>query len=255
MFGTKKAVSHSGMPSLLHDAIHAPVYLFQMGKVGSSSLRATLTEHLEGNIYHAHTYRSMSPRGQRQLRWRRHLHLPVFVICPVRDPVSRNVSSFFQNFKRDTGFEISEKPWTTPELVELFLRCYPHNDCLEWFDRNFRGTFGIDVFSEPFPVERKWNVYRRGSVKALVFCSDLDHAEQLAIVSEFLSCEIKKWTYENQAEDKEYRDLYRDFVATARLPELYLTILGGSRFCQRFWSKDEIAAQARKWRREVPGSV
>ena len=243
------------MPSLLHhDVIHAPVYLFQMGKVGSSSLRATLAEHLKGHIYHAHTYRSMSLQAQRELRWRRRLRLPVYVICPVRDPVSRNVSSFFQNFKRDTGFETPERSWTTPELVELFLRCYPHNDCLEWFDRNFRGTFGIDVFSEPFPVERKWNVYRRGSVKVLIFRSDLDHAEQLAIVSRFLGCELKKWNYENQAEDKEYRHLYRDFVATARLPELYLTILGGSRFYQRFWSNDEIATQAQKWRRDAPAN-
>ena len=234
--------------SLLHASLHAPVYIFQMGKVGSSSLQATLTAHLKGSVYQAHNHDSMPLRARRQLRWRRRLGLPVYVICPVREPISRNVSAFFQNFKRDTGFDTSERPWTTVELVALFLQHYPHNICLEWFDRHFRSTFGIDVFAQPFSHEKKWAVYRRGSVRALVFCSDLAHDDQLTIVAGFLGREIKAWNYANQAEDKDYRQLYRDFCTSGRLPELYLSIMGGSRFCRQFWSKDAIEASARKWR-------
>ena len=236
------------MPRFLVQTLRAPVYLFQMGKVGSSSLEATLAAHLEGMVVQAHTHDSMPLRARRLLRWRRQLHLPVYVICPVREPLARNVSAFFQNFRRDTGFEISDHPWTVAELTDLFLRCYPHNVCLEWFDRHFRPTFGIDVFASPFSVEKKWAVYRRGSVRVLIFRSDLEHAEQLRLVSGFLGVEIPRWNYANQAETKDYGELYRDFVAAARLPDIYLSIMARSRFCQQFWSEDEIATTSRRWR-------
>jgi hypothetical protein len=136
--------------------------------------------------------------------------------------------------------------------VDLFLRYYPHTIPLEWFDRHFRSTFDVDVLGQPFPFDLKWKIYRRNSVRVLVFCSDLDHSAQLKIVSDFVGCEIKKWNYDNLTEGKEYGELYRDFCATAQLPEIYLDMFARSYFCQRFWSKDELQLETQRWSRNAP---
>lgn len=220
----------------------APIFIFQMGKVGSSSLKSTLTQGDSGLVVHAHDYSRFPDRAKTILRWRKRLRLPVYVICPVREPLSRNISAFFQNFKRNTGFEISDREWTHDELTDLFLREYPHNVCLEWFDVHLRKTFGLDVFSEEFPTEQKWRIYKHKAVRVLIYRSDLDRSAQLDVISKFIGSRISEWTQSNISSEKDYGDLYKRFIRSVKLPEIYITIMCDSRFCRKFWSSEEIDA-------------
>jgi len=224
----------------LNQVITTPIFIFQMGKVGSSSLKSTLTQGCSGLVVHAHDYQQFSERAKTILRWRKRLRLPIYVICPVREPLSRNISAFFQNFKRDTGFEFSDREWTHGELTDLFLRLYPHNVCLEWFDTNLRTTFGLDVFSEDFPTEKKWKIYQNKSVRILIYRSDLERSAQLDIISKFVGSKIPGWTQSNISSDKDYGDLYKSFIGSVKLPEIYISVMCNSKFCRKFWSSKEI---------------
>ena len=226
-----------------------PIYIFQMGKVGSLSLHSTLTSCLGNKIVHAHCFEEMPPEEQELLVARQRAGLPIHFITPIREPISRNVSAFFQTFKRDTGSELSDRAWTQDELLALFLQRYPHEESLEWFDVSFRPIAGFDVYAEAFPQRKKWAVYAKDSLKTLIFRSDLGRQEQLAVVSEFLGRKIDRWTLANQAEDKDYAEIYRKFCAHAVLPENYISRMSDSRFCRHFWSEAEIRANAAKWRR------
>ena len=226
-----------------------PLYIFQMGKVGSSSLKLTLPEYLKGQVVHTHSYNAMSIKHQRLIELRKDLCLPINVICPIREPLSRNVSAFFQNFKRDTGLEFSNHKLEVSELLNLFLENYPHNACLEWFDRHFRPTFNIDVFSEKFPIKRKWNVYKKGSTKVLIYRCDLDKKEQLKVISDFLGVEISKWKYSNISGTKEYNQIYREFCLSAKLPDIYIKLINNSSFCKHFWNEKERIETSKKWSR------
>ena len=218
-----------------------------MGKVGSKSLELTLSEKYPGRVIHAHTYDQLTAHEQRMLNKRVSKQWPVYVICPVREPFSRHVSAFFQNFKRDTNHEHMDKNWTIEELKTLFLNNFPHNRSNEWFDKNFRPVFGIDVYAEPFDISRKWQIYKNGPVQVLVYRSDLDHDEQLSTISKFLDFELTDWIYDNQSDEKEYRTLYRKFREEVKLPGLYLTIMKTSRYFMHFWNSDEINQYAAKW--------
>ena len=231
----------------IQELVLPPIYIFQMGKVGSASLHSTLSQKYKGKVIHAHTYETMAPQAKQVLKWRKRFYLPVYVICPVREPLSRNVSAFFQNFKRDTNYDFSERLWTASELCQLFLENYPHNVCLEWFDNDFRKTFQVDVFAKPFPIHRKWETYRRSSVHVLVYRADLEHTEQLNVISRFIGFKIESWNYSNRSEDKEYRDAYQSFYNSVKLPDVYVSIMCKSRFCRHFWSDEEIAAFSKKW--------
>ena len=77
------------------DKYQTPVFIFQMGKVGSSSLKVTLEAKLKGAVVHSHSYKHLSKENRKMLDRRKRLKLPISVICPVREPISRNVSAFF----------------------------------------------------------------------------------------------------------------------------------------------------------------
>jgi len=224
----------------LRKLITTPIFLFQMGKVGSSSLKSTLTENYSGLVVHVHNYQMLTEQEKSILRWRKRLRLPVYVICPVREPLSRNISAFFENFNRDTGFEFSDKEWTSDELIDLFLRHYPHNVCLEWFDSNLRTTFGLDVFSQAFPIQQKWKIYKHKSIRILIYRSDLDRSTQLDLISKLIGRKLSGWTHSNISADKSYGVIYKRFIGSVKLPDIYISIMCNSKFCRNFWSNEEI---------------
>jgi len=224
-----------------------PIIIFQMGKVGSSALLSTLSNNYDGIVVQAHTIEGISPEHRQLIKWRQLFKLPLLVICPVREPLSRNISAFFQNFTRDTGYDLSARDWTVEELQELFLTCYPHNVCLEWFDRHLRTVFGIDVYSKDFSFDMKWKVYSKSGVRLLVYRADLGRTEQLSVISEFIGCRINGWIYSNITADKEYGGIYEKFCASVTLPDIYLNVMCNSSYCRNFWSPDERLAIIKKW--------
>ncbi len=235
------------MNQFVKTKILAPIYIFQMGKVGSTSLRSTLYQETKRFIVSTHGYHLMESKHQTLLKWRKCLRLPIYVISPIRDPLSRNVSAFFQNFRRYTGYEFSDQNWMTDELRTMFLTHYPHNQCLEWLDKNLRPTFGIDVFSTPFSTDQKWQTYQNGMIKLLVYRTDLDRSKQLKVISQFLGQDINEWIYRNVAEDKDYSDAYKTLQQSANLPDIYISFMCKSRYCRHFWATDEIEAFAKRW--------
>ncbi len=227
-----------------------PVLIYQMGKVGSTTLLSTLSRNYSGEVIQAHTYDSIALNHRQSLVLRQYLHMPVYVICPVRDPISRNISAFFQNFTRDTGFNLADRDWSVSELKSMFMKYYPHNVCLEWFDRHMRSAFGIDVYAQMFPVNRKWNIYKIGSTNLLIYRTDIEKCDQLKIISDFLSVNLQEWNYSNISDDKEYNNIYKAFCEKVDLPDIYIDIMCNSSFCRTFWSADEIGRMAIKWKQK-----
>ncbi len=165
-----------------------PLVVYQMGKVGSTSVyRALQAAAPEYSVYHVHTLdaeqmasaqrsyartyhlrgvvphhlmasrhlRSDLERGQPRGRWK--------VLTLVRDPIARNVSSFFQDLQlRHPDFPYASRLASgdterlAADLVELFLSRHDHDEPLRWCDRELRGVLGVDVYAAPFPHDRGW---------------------------------------------------------------------------------------------------
>lgn len=226
-----------------------PVHVFQMGKVGSSSIYRTLLASWPGRVLHAHHPRDLAADELRSLRRRRRLGLPVLVISPVRSPIARTVSSFFENFEGTSGHAWNDRDWTVDELRALFLERAAHRFAAEWHERQLRPLFGIDVFAKPFPRARGWDEYRSGPVRALVYRSDLDRDAQLETVSRFLGRPVGPWVVANEGASKEYGDHYRALLADPRLPALYARLMHQGRFASHFWTRAELDREAERWTR------
>ena len=195
--------------------------------------------------------------------WRARLGLPLKIICPIREPIARDVSVFFHFYigtlhrrkypdllanvdlrELEELFLTDIRPYGTPRLYILS----EHQFALNWFDEQFKPLTRIDVYKQPFPKDRKWQIYRRGFTRVLVYRNDLKRSEQTKLNSRFLGIKLDEMRLENNSEDKDYAELYSRFRESVKLPEHYIGRMHNSRFAQHFWSQEELKAAADKWR-------
>ena len=261
------------------------ILVFQMGRVGSNSISFAIQRypyleeqgkdcHFEikrtkeiGDTIILHSH-SVTVYGINRYRltalWRARLGLPLKMICPIREPIARDVSIFFYKYVDSRPNLITNAD--LGELKELFLednrpaqskthRLAPANDritehqfTLDWFDWHFRPLTRIDVYKHPFPIDRKWQIYNRGRVEVLLYRNDLKNSEQAELISGFLGIKLDEIRPINQGKNKVYAELYSRFRESVKLPEQYIGRMHNSRFAQHFWSPQELKAAADKWR-------
>jgi len=249
----------------------APVLVYQMGKVGSSTVYQALNGALSGvPVYHVHflsahlaEHRCSHERSGKgpvpfhiylgeALREQllRHPDRPVKIISLVRDPVAFELSNLFQN-PRLVGGEAG--------LEQLLLEDDGLRDTLQprlaapgyldgWFDREIRTVFGIDVFAEPFACERGWQRYRQGNAELLLIRLEDLSAEGPRVIADFLGLERPlALSPVNDRTSQVHGNEYRRIAASLQLDPAVLAEVYGRRFAQHFYSSAERRRMQDKW--------
>ena len=173
------------------------------------------------------------------------------VISLVRDPIATNLSGYFHNYlwwPKDLQTRSREKSGDyLEELYQRFMELYPHDVPLNWFDLEMKPLFGVDVFATEFPKERGFKIYRGELANVLLLkLEKLRDCAQDAF-DEFLGLEDFKLERANEAADKWYAELYREFKQEVSLPHAYADQLYKSRFMEHFYTGAEIEAFRRQW--------
>lgn len=229
---------------------HPPLFVFQMGKVASSSIYNSLRGRYPGIMVHEHTFnpRHGDPHMKRLYRWyHAGKNRPLKIISPVREPVGRNVSAFFQNFERETGIPYTEHEFSLQQLRDLFLENYPHDIPLKFFDKIARN-FDIDVYSHPFPREGHLRLDNGKGTELLILRHDLPDDQKSELIGTFAG--IGDFTLEsaNIGAEKIYAKTYRAFRERVSLPERYLERMAGSEYFRHFYSGETIREVCERWR-------
>lgn len=263
-----------------------PIIVYQMGKVGSTTVRLSLSASDVGRkVYQVHTLhpklnesieeqRREYPPEEREdaLRrvWRnQYLYErlvsdkggePWKVITLVRDPIARNVGTFFQHVEilheDDLAWHVRALSYdfelTVPKndlrgLGKMFFERCRHDQALEFFDREFNGLWDIDVFAEPFPKERGFHTYRNRKMDVLLLrLEDLDRCGAEAMGG-FLNCFNIRITKKNVGSAKPYADLYSRFKREIDLPTSYLDKMYGSKLAMHFYTLAELERFRARW--------
>ena len=247
-------------------------FIFQMGKVGSTSVLKSIERSLREQEGEYRSKYTLVHEHRVFLRdfylsggfykfitvWRAWLGLPIKIVCPIREPIARDVSGFFYIdaglFVNSDLEEMKEwfltgskpKPGSKPKhRTEIGFR---PGFILNWFDEQFKPLTHIDVYKKPFPIDRKWQIYKRGSTRVLLYRADLERSEQTKLISRFLGIKLDEVKLKNSAEKRHYAELYSRFGESVKLPEEYIRRMHNSRFAQHFWSPEELKKAADKWR-------
>lgn len=243
-----------------------PIIVYQMGKVGSSSITDSLMSCQGDRVFQVHIVNPDHLRELRKelldknLRSPPHLTLGQMVyrriirrdkkakvITLVREVIGANLSGFFQNFRRFTGVEYDDANFTVEELVDMFFKNHDHRYPLRWFDVEIKGVLGIDVYEYPFPKERGYLSISKGNFDLLILKSEIDDSTKEKAITEFLGIDNFKLTRTNVAQNKNYANTYQDFVQSIKLPESYIERMCNSKYMRHFYSDAEIERIRSRW--------
>jgi hypothetical protein len=231
-----------------------------MGKVASSSVVDAI-KRAGRPVYHIHSLRNDRLRKLAHFRldrdefpdpwvceamaWKERLFRRTdrcFYITLVREPIGRNVSGFFQNLEGVAGPDALSKP--AEELLDIFIKHYPHSYAHTWLDREFEGELGVDVYRERFDPHTRH--VRLSRAPALIFRVDCDDATKSREISKALGFTVEVTRYHDSAA-KAYADKYAEFKRIAHFPADFLDYAYGTRYSKHFWSEDELAGYRKAW--------
>ena len=254
-----------------------PILVYQMGKVGSSTVMATLRDAgIEAPLYHVHflTMRNLARElwgyARAGLLWSERanhvftglglalwLRLPGparwTVITGVRDPIARAVSDVFQTAAyRHPELCVGGLP--EPDRVVAFLRRrITRGDPLlestyRWLDDELAVALGVDVYSHRFDRNLGYSILEEGDVRLLVYRTE-DIADRLLEALGRLSGfeAPSHLVSRNVSADKEYGDRYERVKRRFRLPRDRLEELYDHRYMEHFYGADGTARLVRRW--------
>jgi len=258
------------------------VIVYQMGKVGSKTVVKSLRTLKYISVYHVHSLtqdgtvkaENLYKNNFQQLKridnhvlWSQYLRKQLDkglegkekwkVVTLVRDPIAKNISSFFQNFGSFIGYEYKTKiehmkiENIVEELIQLFLEKFDsHEQPLTWFDRELKPVLGIDVFSSEFPKSKGYKIYKAEYTDLLLI--RLENLNECAsdAFNKFLDINEFTLAESNIGDNKAYRSIYRKFLKSIVLPDSYIDKMYTSKYVRHFYSEEEIEAFKAKWRRK-----
>lgn len=231
------------------------ILIYQMGKVGSTSLYHYLqqSDNVQAPVFRVHRFRldnnDFVKRGfirnsrYRYWAWLQHKILKdcrLKIICMTRRPAERNLSDFFQTistFEKRRGFSFNELP--PQELQKVFLEEYPHQSAAVWFDQQVKDVFNIDVFNEPYETCRNGSLlYKKDSVELLVFRLE-DRDQCIHDVAEFLDIPDFVLPEGNKGSGKWYAEAYKEVKGLA-LPQEYFHTIEATNYYRFFYKSDRF---------------
>jgi hypothetical protein len=248
----------------LYATNQTPIIIYQMGKVGSSSVMKSLKKKAILPLFHVHfllknadnrsfynpnVYEILSVKLEREMLLRQGKFLYNKIIAPkkqvkiislTREPIGRNIAAYFQNFERETGKKYELSNFTPQELIDIFINYYPHSIPLDWFDNYFKPFLGVDVYEYPFPKEQGYLRINKDNVDLLILKLETSDGVKEKAIADFLGLKEFKIVRTNVGENKNYRDIYKEFKYNLKLPLSYVEKMCSSKYFNHFYKEEEI---------------
>ena len=245
-----------------------PVLVYQMAKVGSSTVTWALRDAGIPNVFQVHL---MHPDNIRRFRakllklgWVRFrtnvdfnggfLYKDIIepgrkakIITLVREPIGRNASFYFQNLHALWDADDAHESVELSRLLSEFHDKFNHRTCLTWFDKEFKPVLGVDVYEHPFPHDAGHLRINTDRYDILIIRSDLEDSSKAKCIEGFLGIDGLSLAPKNVGSQKPYAATYRKFLDAVELPEGYVNEMLDSKYTRHFFSPEEIASIRAKW--------
>lgn len=260
--------------------------LYQMGKVGSTSVHGALLDaELDNPVYKVHFLSDQGiAHGEKfhletlKNPWEEMPHtqttrtvreamaadpgLKLDVVTLVREPVRREVSEFFQYLQAlhpelldEDGLLKTERAARVLQARFMFFKEATNYTC-RWFDMEIKALFGLDVFAFPFDHDRGYTLIEQGNVRLLILrLEDLDQTLNPGL-RELVGPGYRDWQGRggkdraNVGSRKQSGDQYKQLVANFRLRPSVAEKIYGTRYARHFYTASERQAFLEAWTAE-----
>jgi hypothetical protein len=244
------------------------ILIYQMGKVGSTSLAKALGDRAIQihNFYARNEPCSRKPLYRDGL-YRKPVHWIFYclirqairrrrrlkIVTLVRDPIGRNVSMFFHDLHYWLAYYFTEvRPNAAGRedvdtVIDCFRETFDHKYPYDWFDKELKRLTGVDVYQYSFDSTAGYTRIDKDHVSLLIV-----QTERLSdcwrAVEEF--CGRKLELHEdNRGRYKWYGTLYSEFLGRYFLSADEIDEAYSSRYATFFFSEEARADLKRRWQR------
>lgn len=264
------------------------VFIYQPGKVGSSTIRDSLNA-VKKNCIHIH--RLDPPPGCDEIQntywmsfysWIK--NQPRKFITLVRNPFMRDLSGLFQN----TNIRYFRYPFIVgsavsniyfpgeddilnlsddKDLVTVFGKLVPvsveycdycvkvmtqmgrMNYEFDWFDLQLKKYFDVDVYKYPFDKKAGYTIIKENNLEVLVIrLENLNNLEN--VIGEFVEVEDFKLINANESGNKIYKYLYKHVRENIVLPKEYFDCYMNNEKALHFYTKEELQCFLEEFKHE-----
>lgn len=193
----------------------------------------TMNKAFHYNIDHGKKLRAiLDHAGKRKIK----------VITLYREPVMRELSNLFQNWKHLYD-DIEQESYA--ELSSRIEKA-DYQYALNWFDSEFKNYMDVDLYSLPFNPEKGFEIYTFGKVDILcIKLEQLDEVWDIAL-KQFTGYNFSLKT-ENISSRKKGSDQYSYLKKNIKLKKLKLDAIYQSKYIKHFYSQNEIDSFYSKW--------
>ncbi len=249
--------------------INKKIFIWQMGKVGSSTILASLKPYTKKYNWQYDIEISDEPYSQYNNIIHTHSAKPIYhllhhsdeefiIISLVRDILQRNVSAVFQSMTDDTvdnpNFIASEqelRKWSYDKLYKAIknklLSLNLSDKLTSWYDSLFKSHFyypnvdryHIDVYSKPFDYQRGMQIYESKTPRIKLLIIRLEDLNCLTTeIGDFLGVKNFTLCQANIATNKWYKEIYQQFKNMYRPTDRELNNIYKSRFMNYFYGSE-----------------
>lgn len=240
------------------------IIVYTMGKVGSTSIYYALKKIFGSKVSfihmmdRAHILEFNKPfiknnvpphRYTMGLFAKKHLidkSKPVSIISAVREPISRNISHFFEDFSvYNDGKKI--KDLSIDKAIQNFIENYPHDSFNTWFKKEFTGILQLRLDDLVFDQDKKYAFLNKKHLNLLILRTDLDDDSKNKILNQFLASKKININIKNAHYQKVYHTYYSEFLKKIQLPKQLVDEVYSFEYVEKFFTKNEIESFRTKW--------
>lgn len=235
-----------------------PILIYQPAKVGSTSIKVTLDRY---NVENVHVHNIMQNERhnikfkpsivdllneQSRILQKSLLNNNLKIITLVREPVSRSLSHFIQEFDEnyivintDEGLPVSANKFVLEQLETNYE--------FEWFNKELKAFTGIDIYEVPFDKERGYTFIKRNNIEILIMKMERLN-ENMQIIGEFVGIQNFELINKNIGAEKYYRYIYQKLQKELIISEKILyEQYENNNYFSHFYSDEEKNIFLKKW--------
>ncbi len=258
-----------------------------MGKVGSTAILSALRNRFS-SVYQVHSLVPEKLQKTKKVLQAHRLGIPKHVhqsfevinkyliprkslslITPIRRPLERNISAFFQELPRDVVLKPALRnilripkriQWLAKlpiqnelknyligsaiqsrlaenrqELITYFKNNYRHDIPLNWFDTEFLTATGINIYDYPFNPAKGYEIIIKDNLKILLLQSELADPIKAEVINNFLGSQDITIEKKHQSVNKGYGDLLVEFKQEINTDPDFLARFIHSKFSHHFY--------------------
>ena len=221
------------------------VVIYSLGKAGTSSIYESMRYLRQLKVLHLHylesqgveidKWRLLEKRRAKKARdWFR--QGDVLIVALVRDPFSRSVSSFIQNYALYH---------TSQSLDEAIIK-NARTVSLNWWDQEFKKTMNWDVYAHTFNKKLGVSEYELGDNQIVIMKSSVISSTGFSFLSRKLGVPLTD-TKANLSKTKKTARQFQSRIENFRFPEKAFESIVNSKFVRHFYTDHEIEGFQERW--------